>query len=189
MKIRQGFVSNSSSTSFTFCFKGNKLEDLYTMISKYSKHFDLEHEGWDDLQYKCNSGDIVKAIKGAAKSKSKYDFENISVVSIDDHIVNLKEQIVINDEAIKREQENKDKRYSATDLYSDLYSEWNSNIKDTIAKMRGLQKKGLTSICEIGFGDNHGQISGLGIGSIMDYEGRCININTKDFAVMTEQNR
>ena len=47
----------------------------------------------------------------------------------------------------------------------------------------------LTSVFVIGFGDNHGQISGVGLGTVMDYEGRYIDIDEKDFVVFTEQNR
>ena len=184
MKIRNGFVSNSSSTSFTFIFKGSKLDDLYAMISKYGDHFKLSHIGWDDIPDTCNAESVIRSIRGAARSTSKYDFENISIVSIDKHISELKKQVKVNDEAIE-EDEKADKGYSLTDLYSG----WNAEINDKIEKLEALKKNGLTSICQVDFGDNHGQISGMGIGTVMDYEGRHININAEDFAVMIDQNR
>jgi len=34
MRIRNGFVTNSSSTNFIFMFKGNKKEELFDLIKK-----------------------------------------------------------------------------------------------------------------------------------------------------------
>ena len=61
--------------------------------------------------------------------------------------------------------------------------------QEEIEKLQVSKKNGLTSVLVIGFGDNDGDISGPGLGSVMDYDGRSININEKDFVVWTEQNR
>ncbi len=41
MKVRKGFVSNSSSTSFAFITKGNTLEDVYEAMRNYREYFHL----------------------------------------------------------------------------------------------------------------------------------------------------
>ena len=47
-------------------------------------------------------------------------------------------------------------------------------------------KYGLDHYVEVSFGDNDGMICGGRIGCTMDYSGRSINLNQKDFMVMVE---
>ena len=52
MKIRTDFITNSSSTTFFFIFKGNK-NSLLDLIAKHSKIFniDLSEEDWEEKMY------------------------------------------------------------------------------------------------------------------------------------------
>ncbi len=172
MKIRQGFVSNSSSTSFTFMIKGDKMEDVYDLIKKYNQYFDLYYSSWDDEKMHCTADNVVKAIK---------EVKNVKLIRIEKFKKDLEEHR----ERISKELEKeKSKDYLNDWYFKDLMDmmEKEITIDDTV-------KSGFKNVLIIGFGDNDGEISGDPIGTTMDYEGRCISINKPDFIVFTEQNR
>ena len=186
MKLRNGFVSNSSSTSFTFCFKGNKIETLYNMILKYRRYFDLSFSGWDEYAYTCNASDIVKSIEGLMKNNEKAEWDKIEIMTINDLIeVNKKDIKEMDREIAESKKEKKICGYDST--------KWKMEIKqhyaDKIETLNRIKKQGPDHAVIIGFGDNDGNISGGDVGNAMDYEGRNIHISEKDFAVFTEQNR
>ena len=186
MKIRNGFVSNSSSTSFTFVFKGDKIDDLSALIWKYRGHFSLSYDAsWNDTNdcvETCNAQDVVEAIEKCAKDKND-KWNAVKIVSIDDSINQFVDSIKEYDQMIK------DKEDKCSMTLRDFYKQYKREAEEVIDKLNMAKKKGLTSVFVIGFGDNHGQISGGGLGTVMDYEGRDIDIDEKDFVVFTEQNR
>ena len=192
MKIREGFVSNSSSTSFTFCFKGDKLQTLYEMIVKYSKYFELS---MDEPYYfdkskdtiSCDAADVVKSIKAVVKANRKSKWYKIEVISLDDLI--RKYQEILDSDTREFEREKKDPKNTNDEWSSIFYTQDIAHNKKLIQKVNRLKEKGLTHCVEIGFGDNHGDICGGDIGNLMDYEGRNISISNNEFAVFTIQNR
>ena len=169
MKKRNGFVSNSSSTSFTFIFKGDTVQDLSKTIQKYGKCFDLEYMYWDDNCYSCNAQDVSEAIEAYIDDPKNMlnRHDKVSVILIDDYI-----EVIIKE--IKE---------------STGYRGYVDDLKKQLVKIQSAKKKGLTSVLNIEFGDNDGDISGGDLGYCMDYEGRYISIDKKDFIVYTEQNR
>jgi len=184
MKIRNGFVSNSSSTSFTFCFKGATIDALYDAIHKYSKHFQLSFDagwGYEESIHSCNAQDVIDAIRGACARHSEYEWENITVVPIEDQIEELRASISEIRKELKKEDEKP--------VMRDIYFRHLSDLESHLNKLKSANKKGLTDVAVIGFGDNHGHISGGDVGYAMDYEGRNISIEKDDFMVFTEQNR
>jgi hypothetical protein len=71
-------------------------------------------------------------------------------------------------------------------------NEWMDDYMEVSAQIdhvKALKSKGFKYVTEIGFGDNHGSVQGEGVGDIMDYAGRSIDIDKEDFVVWTEQNR
>lgn len=178
MKIRNGFVSNSSSTSFTFCFKGEGIGPLTDLIlTKYCEQFSRSYDEWH-----CNAMDVVEAIE--FRSKPDSDFHKVSCDSIDK---------VIADEQANLEYANEDVENAKKDKKSCLSMDYEIEIKQTleakIQKLESTKKKGLTTVLRIGFGDNHGEVQGGNLGYAMDYDGRYIDINEDDLVVFTEQNR
>ena len=57
------------------------------------------------------------------------------------------------------------------------------------SRLIDLKKAGFEHFFKIDFGDNDGDISGEGMGMIMDYEGRYLHISKDDIYLYTEQNR
>ena len=68
MKTRNGFVSNSSSTSFTFCYKGDGIKPLTDLIlTKYREQFNRSYDEWS-----CRAQDVVEAIESCFKSDNEW---------------------------------------------------------------------------------------------------------------------
>lgn len=190
MKIRAGFVSNSSSSSFTFCFNSNDINTLYAMILKYREYFDLSYSNYENEIHSCTAKDIIEAIKLVMKNNKKAEeWNKIYIQTIDEVIEQYQARIEDCQQELKKAKDKekvKDSRYT---WEVDFYTRDIKSYKDTISYFQRIQKKGLTTAITIGFGDNHGEISGPGIGEIMDYEGRNISLNKDDFAIYIEQNR
>jgi len=62
-----------------------------------------------------------------------------------------------------------------------------NSFSDLEMILNRTKSKGLNSVLQIGFGDNHGDVCGGDVGTVMDYEGRHIRINKDDFVVITEK--
>ena len=179
MKIRTGFVSNSSSTSFTFIFKGNDFEDLYTMMRKYDQYFDLYNADLFGEPLHCNVEDIIKAIKEKAKIGSEYESNNPMIITPISKLISTSKETI---EQNKKQIEQLEKR---NDFWLNLIMDKAMEISD----LEDDKKAGFNGAFIIEFGDNHGDICGGDVGNLMDYEGRTISINKPDFIVYTEQNR
>lgn len=170
MKIRNGFVSNSSSTSFTFCFKGEGYKPLTDLI--LTRYDDCFNRSWDE--YTCTAYDVTRSIKEACL------FGGLKTVSIDNIIYSDKEQIKYLERDIKN---------SKLDYAKGYFLKHIQELKAKIKKLQTIKKKGLTTVLIIGFGDNSGTVCGGDVGMAMDYDGRDIDINEKDLVIFTEQNR
>lgn len=177
MKIRNGFVSNSSSTSFTFCYKGEGIKPLTDLIlTKYRDQFKRSYDEWH-----CNAMDVVEAIERCFYIKSEW--HTIGPVSIDKVILNEKDYLARHLKYMKDRENEKDTYWLQHDL------EAKQRIEKKINKLNDIKNKGLTTVVIIGFGDNHGEVQGGNLGYAMDYDGRYIDIYEKDLVVFTEQNR
>lgn len=169
MKIRNGFVSNSSSTSFTFCFKGKNIKDLTDLIlTKYRDSFKRSYD-----EYHCNALDVVKAIEECIKE----------CVSIDKVILDTMAILEGTLEYTERHKDKKDRYFIEMEL------RLKQELENKIEKLKGIREKGLNSVVIIGFGDNHGDVSGGNIGYAMDYGGRDIDINNDDLVVFAKMDR
>jgi len=184
MKIRKGFVTNSSSTNFIFGFKGDTIDDLVKAIQNHPDAFDLIYEGgWKEpIYYKCNADDVTKAIvKVFSKEPEKYDFMKLQIRDPSE-VIKEEEKSFADNKEWEKEYEKDNPSYH----FNDDYIEKMYNKK--ILYLKEIAERGM-SVLEIEFGDNHGHIEGGDLGMAMDYEGRYIEIFSDDLIVVTEQNR
>lgn len=188
MKTRAGFVSNSSSTSFTFVHKGEDEQDLCDLMIKWHQYFELSDPYGDYGSISVT--DVVSAIErltfGAKDADQEWD--KPSVYSIDKRIEELEAQ---SKEYLERYHKELDKeadeesRYDCSQWLHDYY--W--RFYEKACDLKRLKEKGFTTVHVVEFGDHHGHVSGGAVGNIMDYAGRDINMAKEDFVVFTEQNR
>ena len=171
MKIRNGFITNSSSTNFIFIFEGSKKENLFNLIRKHNKKFNINWNEYKDGSYKCNAEDIINCIGECLDTKAEYD--QVKIYDIKEFIKEINDRV-----NYWREE------------YRDMYRE---NAPEDLLKIKKVTDSKILdkmdSVLEIQFGDNHGNISGNRIAIAMDYEGREIHLIDSDLIVLTEQRR
>ena len=182
MKIKTDFVTNSSSTSFTFVFEGDKF-DLYKALLKHKEKFDLVFEDYIDFTHKINVWDVIRAIDSVIRNSPEDLWILPTARSVDNIITEYKSRKAYFQKSAEIEH---------PDGTRSIYNRYLEGVERTQTKIDLLNKakeKGLTKAFVIGFGDNEGEICGGSVGQIMDYEGRNINIDDDDLMILTESNR
>ena len=193
MKIRTGFVSNSSSTSFTFCFKGDSEKELFEGIRKYANHFKLS---WDGSYGKtewicsCNAEDVIESIKDVVNVSPKYDWLTFKIITVDEAIKGVERDRDWYAKNIEEEKKKNNRRCTINGLTPwDWEQQFFDEAEEHLKALKVAKDNGLNSVVVLGFGDNDGHISSGDVGYAMDYEGRNIVINENDFVVFTVQDR
>ena len=184
MKIKQDFVTNSSSTGFIFIFKGNQRTDLFRQMVKYEDKFKLFNEYGPGEGY-INVWDIIKELDPLLSSTKEDPWYLPGPLKLNDLLERVEEELKINKETLKEELERESKVVGGwkSSGYTIQYIE---EVKTKLDKIKEAIKYGLDHYIEISFGDNDGIIEGGKIGYTMDYEGRHIDINEDDFVVLIE---
>lgn len=182
MKAKADFVTNSSSTSFTFIFKGNHI-DLFKGIITRAELFNLSMESYgSSYDHKIDVWDVIRAIDSVIKINGEDLWIKPAVATIDSHIKEKDREI--------DEIEGARIQGFGNDEWRKQYDDGVlAELKADIKSLKAAKAKGLTSMFTIGFGDNDGEICGGPVGTTMDYEGRHIKVNDDDFIIITEQNR
>lgn len=189
MKLRTGFVSNSSSTSFYFMLNGGKKE-LLDLIMKYRMFFDFP--GPKDINDVFDRGmdaeDLVEAI-------DKLKFERFVAVN-DDDCRGIDDTLYISDLGwAEKEAEKQFHDYMVEAAkeenarVSDSWSDAAHDALDMAGEFRHAQKRGLKNLIRIDMGDNHGDIEGGLVGNAMDCRGNRIRIDKADLMLFTKPNR
>jgi len=137
MKLRHGFVSNSSSTSFTFIFKGKSVEDLCAILPNYESHFRLRYEMWSFLDndvrevHRCDVNDIIDSLKSVVKERpDKDDYYTVYAQHIDEVIQDLEEEL----ESAK---ERLSKQYAKEDRHTYLDNHYRGYVDEIIIRKAG----------------------------------------------------
>lgn len=166
MKIKNGFVTNSSSTSFMFFVPGNfTFNKIEKAIKKYSGN--LKTEAYEDS---ATQEEIVETLLDVIRTKE--------TIKIDEQLRELKEvDLPYWEEVVEMEK--------AQDYVFEIIKE----TKERIKILEELKGRNFKRFVKVNCGDSEGDIRGRPIGNIMDYENRDWNTNQDDFVVMTEQNR
>lgn len=182
MKIKS-FVTNSSSTNFIIMFDGETKEDLYKILKKYPKFFDLEYTPYDEgTPFKVDLDQVIQAIESVIDKNISYP-GTVIIQNIDQVIEERKKQIEHEREYCEKSKA-KDPKISIMSLF-----EWLDENENLLNEISRAKRRGMKSVLEIQFGDNDGHISGGSIGTTMDYQGRYINLSSLDITILTEQNR
>ena len=171
MKIRDGFVSNSSSSSFIFLMLSDNKNDLTVKCDKYKDHFTL----YDIYNYN-EDGEM------------EFLNDNVDVNTFKAMIMNSKIQVKSIQELldlyharIKGYQTYIDKSKVEDWIYDGLF-ELNSNV----AYIEDCINKGFKYFIEIGIGDNHGDFCSHPKYSAIDQRREKFNLNCPDLVIMTE---
>jgi len=161
MKLRLGFVTNSSSTTHIMMWKGDK-DRLKELLEAHQNRFHLRYVDWDDTMIEVTPEKVSEAILSKMSEAQKTS----------DYIQRQKQIIQL----LQRVMEE----------HPDIYE---AHVRDATDKIRRAGE--FDWILEVGFGDNHGDFAGGDLGVVMDYEGRRIYIVDADrgFYYTTEQSR
>lgn len=178
MRLKLGFVTNSSSTSFIFIFNGGKI-DLYRTLVKYESHFNLHNKylANEDKPADMNVWDVIRELDRVLKDSIQELWIKPGVKNIGEVIKDTLEKVAFW-EGRKKDHDLDNWENEFIFLY-----------KHHLEVLRRCKERGLISTLVIGFGDNNGEISGGLVGTTMDYFGRSIDLDRDDFVILTEQNR
>lgn len=191
MKIRNGFVSNSSATSFYFMLNGGK-EELLKLIEKYGVFFDFpgDKEADDVFEQGMDVEDLICALKPLRfrVCSMEEDEETVDYDSYDVAIISTewaeKQAMETFERYIKDAVNDKESKGMR-----DMYKHFAQEQMEAASKVGRARERGLNNLIIIDMGDHSGEIQGGLVGNVMDYRGRDIHIDKEDFMVFTRQNR
>ena len=187
MKIKNDFVTNSSSTNFFFIFKGPRcVKSVVDAVRNHKTDFNLSYELDADTTWSCTHEDIINDIEKNIKSSlGKNEWNSLKITTIDKEISEVEKYIEDEkqtcDSWMKDSPDDKNMKR--------IYKESIRSLEKKKAKLQDAKERGFENILNMEWGDNHGHVSGGNTGYAMDYEGRTIRINSDDLIVFTEQNR
>lgn len=209
MKIRSGFVSNSSSSSFYFFFKGKTLKDLFKILDKHKFHFDIkgDPEYGDDV----NVEKIKSALASNAKQVKKQTDLKEKIQECLSNLAYYEQELKDKHVELKIIKKHKDKEFfeyltkkyawkKGTVVENGICRRYEvttvREIKDCEKRIEeckteyktlfNLSQQGLTMF-KLECGDNHGDIVG-GWGATMDYKRTQVAITADDLIILTESN-
>lgn len=171
MKIRQGFVSNSSSSSFVFIFKSKAQDDSASLTELLmcipNDLFNLKTSNLhpsDRIESQVNHDQVLHRI---SNSLSNDFFGQPKFESIDDLVSEIKSDLIW---------------YQGKSGYESTVSE----MKDQISKLCQLKSKGFNKAFTIHFGLNEGHVYGDTVGYVMEQCSDSISYQDKKLCLYTE---
>lgn len=185
MKIKQDFVTNSSSTSYIFIFKGDKRTHLFEKMVKYGDQFKLYNE-YGPGDTRLDVWEIIQCIDPILSSCIEDPWHLPGPTKLSTLLETYEEELDSNIKSLIMELERESKepiQYKS----SQYTKEYIKKGEEKISKIKKAIEDGLDHYVEISFGDNDGMISGGRIGTTMDYQSSDVNIDQKDFKVIIER--
>lgn len=170
MKVRLGFVSNSSSSSFYFCFGGDTLDDLFKAMRAHKKAFSVSASFWNSDDVFIDVHDVMRDLEGCKdfdpKNEPDYCGQSVYRHEIFNVIAELGKHLADNEKDFEKEaKKDEDNRW----LLDSLKEAIKFN-KSMLEKLNAAQASGLTSVVTAEFGDNHGITSNAGRAMDQEFE-------------------
>lgn len=179
MKIRQGFVSNSSSSSFIVCFQGKTKEDAFSAMKKHPQVFNFSGPGYieDSADWvSCELDDVIDAIGHRIKVVDKITKkDSLWELSLDNPVI-VPLSFVFADYKHQYEETFNSEFAFVIDLRKEL--------KTQMKALSEAKDNGLNRALVLEAGDNHGHIMGNDVALLLDYEGRNTVFVSEDLAVI-----
>jgi len=174
MKIKNDFITNSSSTSYIFLTKEKNKRNIYSLLRDdyaiYSE-FDLETNEYNDSKISCNVGDVISEMK---KYSRKIKFKNI-------------EEILNELEESCKDYKNENKE-NIEDRYDSFYTRqfYKTMLKSKIVEQ--AISDGFMYYLDVEFGDGGGCgiVEGNDVGKLLHWFGDGIKIFNNNLIIFTE---
>jgi len=138
MLIKRDFVTNSSSTSYIFVFRGRELNDLYSVMKDNWRSFEFIDE-----IYNVNVYEVIKIIN---------EKDYVKVIDINDKIKEIEKNIITYKRLIKDERDK-------SSIYLEYYKDEIEKDEKLIELLKYKERKGFKSISTCGFSDHNGNLS------------------------------
>lgn len=168
MKMRMGFVSNSSSTSFYFFTKGAGTTEIAKLLKRdHSEKFNLEFRSYGGRVAKCTVDDVCREIRWLHRKPK----------SINTLIREARG-------AVECYAEGSSMYNLAKDNYTlELFADYKKRNEEELAGLEQLKADGFTKVLEVVFADDAGPVD-----LAMDTRGGSIKIDDDDLKLVVKSN-
>ena len=168
MKRRNGFVSNSSSTSFFFVFGSKDINHIKNVLNKYKDRFNLSYHMVDE-EISCTGDEVIYEIL-----RNINNINNIGNFNIDVIIENI----------------NKDLERLKSIISDNMHDRYWMGItfNKTLYLLNGLKdakNNGLEYTYVVPFGNEEGDDN---VNALMDLKSESLNMREDDLYILVENN-